>query len=290
MKIPSHQLEAFFAVANTRSFSRAADTVFVTQSALSQRIAGLESELETTLFVREKSGITLTNAGEVLLRYCQTHKALESDLLEVLKSKTNELSGSIRIAGFSSVLRSVIVPSLSEFLRQNPKVNCEFNSYEVVDLPRVLYSAKADLMVTDFEMKKTAVKEVNLGFEEYVVIRSKRYSDRSDVFWDHGPHDNATESFFAAQSKSSFEYRRAFMGDVYGIIDAVKHGLGRAVMSKHLVVNSLKKDIEIVRGFKKYQRPIQLCYYEQKFYSVLQSAVQNELVKNARQYLSAANP
>ena len=63
----SHALKAFIAVAQTRSFSRAAEQLFLTQPAVSKRISALEQELGTPLFNRIGRSIDLTPAGESLL-------------------------------------------------------------------------------------------------------------------------------------------------------------------------------------------------------------------------------
>jgi DNA-binding transcriptional LysR family regulator len=57
------------------------------------------------------------------------------------------------------------------------------------------------------------------------------------------------------------------MGDVYGILDAVALGLGRAVMSKHLAEDDRR--FKIISMPKKYLRPVMLTYYRQSYYSPL---------------------
>lgn len=275
MKIPSHQISAFLEVVKTKSFSKAAGNLAVTQSALSQRISNLESDLETTLFIRESSGLYLTSEGEVFLRYCQAVSSLEEETLGALKKETKGFSGTIRIAGFSSVMRSMIIPSLAPFLRGNPDVNCEFESYEMADLPEVLKSAKADIIILDHHLNKKGIVEHVIGKEEYVVIESAKFQSPKDVYLDHGPHDSATETFFDLQGGSVKPYRRTYMGDVYGIIDGVEQGLGRAVMSKHLLLEN--KKVKLVTGFKKHHKDITLNYYERPFYSKLHQKVVEEI-------------
>src|SRR3954452_21561821 len=118
MPLPAHQLDAFHAVAATGSFSKAATRLHVTQPALSQRIQQLESELKKRLFVRSPAGVTLTDAGSRLLRYCQVQRALEAELLGDLTVDGQaggelELSGTVRIAAFSSVARSCVLPAIA---------------------------------------------------------------------------------------------------------------------------------------------------------------------------------
>ena len=284
MKLPSHQISAFLELAKTKNFSKAADKLGVTQSALSQRVSNLESDLETTLLIRGTNGLQLTPAGELLLRYCQTAESLEDELLGKLKSSSPALSGVIRVAGFSSVMRSMIIPSLASFLRANPQVTCEFKSYEVDELFEVLKSSKADLIVTDHCLKKSGVIEHALGKEEYVVIESAKYKTPADLYLDHGPFDTATEDFFRAQGGTPKNYRRSFMGDVYGIINGVEEGLGRAVMSKHLIKKNSK--VKIIPGYKKFSKTVSLNYFDQSFYSALHKAVVQELQEQALQHLA----
>lgn len=282
MKLPSHQVSAFIELAKTKSFSKAADTLAVTQSALSQRISNLEIDLETTLFIRESSGLILTTAGEMLLRYCQTAQSLEEEVLKSLKSTSTQLAGTIRIAGFSSIMRSVVIPSLVHFLRENPAVVCEFKSFEVSELFDVLRSSKADIVILDYHLNKNGIIEHIIGQEEYVVIESKNYKSPEDLYLDHGPHDNATESFFNFQSTQPKTYRRSFMGDVYGIINGVEEGLGRAVMSKHLLKNN--KKVKVLKNYKKYVRNVTLNYFEQPFYSALHKEVVKNISKHSKEH------
>jgi DNA-binding transcriptional LysR family regulator len=196
---------------------------------------------------------------------------------------SHQLSGVVRIGGFSSVLRSVIIPSLAGFMRSHRSVSCEFRSYEVSDLFRVLKNAEADFVILDYRLTQKGVAEHVLGQEEYVVIESRTHSPPDDLYLDHGPYDNATESFFRAQPKPPRTYRRGFLGDVYGIIDGVEQGLGRAVMSRHLLQGH--RQVRILKGHKRFFRDVTLNYFEQPYYSELHKAIVNQLLQNTRQYL-----
>ena len=84
-------LQVFLAVADTGSFSRAAERVFLTQPAISKRIAALEADLGTRLFDRIGRGIHLTEAGQALLIRA---RAVLRELDDVRRSITN-LSGTV---------------------------------------------------------------------------------------------------------------------------------------------------------------------------------------------------
>ncbi|WP_374079555.1 LysR family transcriptional regulator [Bdellovibrio bacteriovorus] len=275
MKISNLGLQAFAQTALNLNITQAAKELGLTQSALSQRITQLENELEVTLFIREPRGLKLTEAGERLLRFSSLNQKMEEELLTEFKGSKEELAGSFRLAGYSSVLRSVIIPALSPFLRKNPKVHVDFQSYEMFELPDILNTARADMIVMDYQWKKKGIAEHILGHEEFVVIESTKHDTASDLYLDHGPLDNATEEFFKAQTRAPKSLRRSFMGDVYGIIDGVELGLGRAVMSRHLIEDN--KHVRTVAGYAKYKRPVTLHYFEQPYYSRLMTKVLTEL-------------
>jgi DNA-binding transcriptional LysR family regulator len=262
----------------------AASNLGLTQSALSQRIAQLEDALEVSLFIREPRGLKLTEAGEKLLRYSSLHQSMENELLQEFVSTQTELAGTFRLAAYSSVLRSAIIPALAEFLRKHRQVQIQFQSYEMAELPQAMTTVKADAIIMDYRLGKKGVHEVVLGQEEYVVIESEKYETPADLYLDNAPEDHATEKFFASQSKGPRNLRRTFMGDVYGIIEGVETGLGRAVMSKHLILKN--RHIKVLSGFNKYKMPVTLHYFEQPYYSKLAQAIFKELEQKVGAFLS----
>lgn len=276
-------MQAFMLVHETGSFTEAAQRAGLTQSALSQKIKRLEDRLETTLFVRRPSGPALTAAGESLLVFARQQLAFEQEFLRHFEQGHAELSGVIRIAGFSSVLRSVVIPVLAPFMRRHPRVQIIFSQHEMGELPGLLRSNGADLILLDYEPTMTGVEYQVIGKEAYVVIESARHKTPADLYLDHGPEDNATESFFRAQGGKVAPYRRGFMGDVYGILDGVAQGLGRAVMSAHLVHED--KRFKQVKMQRSYERPLCLVWNRQDWYPRLQQEVSELVIERASKYL-----
>ena len=85
------QLEVFLAVARERTFSRAAEKLFRTQSAVSQTIRKLEHELGEALFDRSSREGVLTDAGKVLLEYAEKLINLRSEASESLTELRGEV-------------------------------------------------------------------------------------------------------------------------------------------------------------------------------------------------------
>lgn len=284
MSLSSLYLDAFLAVAQTEGFSSGAKRLNITQSALSQRIKNLEEELGLTVFIRTPTGATLTEQGERLLRYCQTRDSMETELIHDLNgAKTFEVSGTVRIASYSSVLRSVLIPPIEPFLQKHPDILCDFICSSMDDLPGMLQRGEVDFIVMDYRLEKANLETVVLGSEKYVLIESMKSSRRDDIFLDNNSGDRATENFFKAQGGKTPKYRRSYFDDCYGIIDGVALGMGKAVMSEHLVADNDK--IKIVKGFKHYKVDVVLHYYHQPFYSKLHQSVIELLTKNCNSFL-----
>lgn len=272
MSISSLYLDAFLAVAKTKGFSSAAKSLHITQSALSQRVKNLEGDLGQTLFIRTPVGANLTEQGERLLRYCQIKESMEGELLHDLNAtKAVELTGTIKIASYSSVMRSVLIPVLKPLLEKHPNVLCEFICASMSSLPGLLERAEVDFIVMDYKLDKSNLQTVAIGQERYVLIESLKASKRNDIFLDNNSSDRATELFFNVQSQSIPKFRRSYFDDCYGIIDGVTQGLGCAVMPEHLVSKNNK--IKIIKGYKPYTVSVVLHYYYQSFYPKLHQAV-----------------
>ena len=276
MHISTELLKAFVQVHTEGSFTKAAKSHSLTQSALSQKIARLEDQLTATLFIREKNQIELTPSGEKLLLFAKDQLEHEQDFISQFTSNSSELSGILRVASFSSIMSSAIIPSLSNFMRTHREVNLEFMSFQMQDLESVLKRNQADIIITDYLPQLSNLESLYIGDEEYVVIESKKYSAPVNLYLDHNINDNATESYFSFQNET-LEYNRRFMGDVSGIVSAVEQGLGKAVMSKHIIKDN--KEMRIKKYPKRYFRKIYLSYLKKGYYSPLQKEVLSVLEK-----------
>lgn len=275
MELKYDDLQTFLEIHKSGTFTKAAQVLGLSQSALSQKIARLEEVLQSAIFVRNTRSLSLTSTGERLLIYAKEAGQMQKDFLASFNQYQKELSGVIRLAGFSSIMRSMIIPQMAPFVRMNPKVSIEFNTYEMFEMEDILKSNKADFILTDYFPQLAQTEEVQCGEEEFVIIEAKKYKKIPHVFFDHTPLDNATKSYFQFIGRK-MDYKRAYMGNVESIIDAVALGLGKAVVSKHLVEGD--KRFTIISHRKRYIRPIVLTYFRQNYYGPLQLKVLKLLI------------
>lgn len=283
MALSSSQLEAFYTLSQALNFTKAAAKLNITQSALSQRVSNLESELGTTLFIRDRSGIKLTETAQDLLRFCQMKNALEEQFLGQIKSNNpKDLSGVLRIGGFSSITTSVLLPVLASFLKKNSNIQLTLHTKELDDLVSLLKSGEIDFMILDDRLQKEELERVPLGSEQYVLVESKDGSDL-DVYLDHDENDMTTLSYFKKFKSLTKDIRRFYVDDISGIIEGTRKGLGRSILPAHIVKND--KYLRIVNPKDIMVVPIYLYYYKQPFYSKLHLSFVDEINSKFKNYL-----
>jgi DNA-binding transcriptional LysR family regulator len=157
------QLETFLAVAEERSFSRAAARLHRTQPAVSQVIAKLESELGETLL--ERSAGTLTDAGEVLREYAQKMLNLRREASEALVDLRSLHTGRLNLAA-NEYTCLYLLPLLDAFRRQNPRIK--------VAVQRTLASRIADEVLShSVEIGVVSFRPDDPQVQSTVVYRDK---------------------------------------------------------------------------------------------------------------------
>ena len=165
MKTKLDYYRVFYKTAKFRSFSTAAQHLYISQSAISQCIERLESDLKVQLFVRTKRGISLTNEGKIL--YLKVENAINS--IEQGESQLERLrhleSGELRIAAGDTITTHFLLKHLEDFHATYPEIRIEMaNSYSSQMLALVK-EGKADLAFVNMPME-----DEELTFEECLTI------------------------------------------------------------------------------------------------------------------------
>lgn len=137
--------QIFNVVSRNKSFSRAAQELYMTQPAVSQAIAKLEKELDTTLFYRTSRGVVLTNEGKLLEEYI--HSAL--GMINVAEEKIVELktlkTGELRIGVGDTISRYFLLPYLEEFHAKYPGIKLNILNGTTTEICNFIKSGQADV-------------------------------------------------------------------------------------------------------------------------------------------------
>ena len=140
-------LSAFIAVSSTGSFSRAAELLFITQPAVSKRIASLESELNTHLFDRIGKKILLTEAGYALLPSAQRILAELDESKRAIGNLNNKVSGHLKIATSHHIGLHRLPPVLRAFTTDYPSVDIDIRFMDSEEACHCVLKGEVELAI-----------------------------------------------------------------------------------------------------------------------------------------------
>jgi DNA-binding transcriptional LysR family regulator len=244
MSLDTVTLQCFLAVADTGSFTKAADRVGRTQSAISQQIAKLENLVGKTLFTRGKE-FSLTTEGEIFLGYAKQMYLLHRESLD--RFKEPDLQGEIRFGlpeDFATVILSDV---LVEFSRLHPRILLNVECDLTINLFDGFKDGEFDLILIKMMPPKTFSVEATLWKEPVKWIGKTELlpiingntvvplvlSPRPCVY---------RESAILALDKAGIKWRLAYTSPSYaGKMAAVKAGLGITIIQKTMIPDYLKE-------------------------------------------------
>jgi DNA-binding transcriptional LysR family regulator len=167
-------METFLAVAEERSFSRAAARLHRTQPAVSQAIAKLEGELGEVLFERSSRDGTLTDAGEVLREYASKLLNLRNEAAGALTELRELHSGRLNLAA-NEYTCLYLLPLLDEFRRQNPRIKLAVQRTLASRISDEVLMHSVELGVLSFRPDDTQVKSMVVYRDELAFVVNPRH-------------------------------------------------------------------------------------------------------------------
>ena len=163
-------LKVFCDLAETESFTKAAQINSVTQSAVSQQISSLERIFKSLLIERSKKRFRLTREGQVLYDYSkqiiQTYESLHSKLQEL----KDIISGTIRVATIYSIGLHDLPPYIKKFMKSYPTVNIHVEYRRANQVYEDVYSNVVDLGLVAYPTKDSKLEIIPLRKEPLVLI------------------------------------------------------------------------------------------------------------------------
>jgi DNA-binding transcriptional LysR family regulator len=189
-----YQLEAFVAVAQEHSFSRAALRLHRTQSAVSQTIGKLEEHLGEKVFERSSRDGTLTAAGKVLLAYAEELLNLRERAHEAISELRSLHEGKLTVAAneFTSLC---LLPALNLYHRMHPSIKIQVQRALSGDIPRQILNHQVEFGVLSFKPEDEQLNSTVIYRDEvvYVVYPGHALATSEKV----SIHDLGAESFVA---------------------------------------------------------------------------------------------
>lgn len=181
------QFQYISAVARFRNVTKAADSLFISQSALSHYIKSAEDELGVRLFDRSTTPISLTDAGRCYMESAQRILLENERLMKELRDITNHMSGTLKI-GTSGDRCSYMIPKLlPEFYAKFPEIRVDVVTEGGSSLSKMLRDGAIDLVLLPSlpEDRDPSFVYEKLYTEELLLVAKKGLIEEKDRVGGH---------------------------------------------------------------------------------------------------------
>lgn len=243
-----NKYKTFYAVAEAKSFSKASETLHISQPAISYAIKELENTLNTKLFIREKNGVILTDDGEKLMFYLQ--KAFNNIIKaeKIITEREEEATGLVRIGIYSHISTFMLPKLIKEFKKNYPKAKFSIFQSTNRDLLEVLRRRDVDFIILQYPV----FLEKN-NFEEEVICNLETCFYGNKEMYDKYHNSNITT-----------EYPLVLPFSGYADIDSLEEKLKRHNINFNVGIRSydslttvklVKEGLGIGWGLKKFIEP-----------------------------------
>ena len=236
------ELQAFIAVAEKSSFRAAAESLFISQPALSRRIDKLERDLKSRLLERTTRRVSLTDAGRQFLSHAQAVIDELERAYQGLEARAAARTGKVTIACVPSIANHVLPLALKDFAKANPAVRVK-----VIDESAQIVLDSVIQGHADFGLNFLGSQEAELDFtairaERYVVVVPSGHAlaRRKSVAWralereplvsvssTSGNRLLIDSAFAKTKKRPSIQYE---INHVTGAMNLVAAGLGVAIV------------------------------------------------------------
>ena len=250
-----HQLIYFVAVAETGSFSRAAERCNVAQPSLSQQIQKLEQELGEPLFDRLTRRVVLTDAGRNLLPRATTILAELQDIKHSMKQETDASNGTLNVGFIPTIAPFVLPQVIRHFSQDFPKARLSVHEDLTDALVRDLIDGKLDVGITSTPIHNRLIRTQELLSEPLLVASSKANDiiTRANIHvkeLDEFPFIALSEVHCLGEQVQSFCYQQnlemkivCHTAQLSTVQNCVAMGLGVSLVPRALAVSDQSKQV-----------------------------------------------
>lgn len=247
-------LKIFCDLVETKSFSQAAEANFVTQSAVSQQVRGLEEKFRRRLFerVRGRREVRLTEDGAAFFEESRQVLAAFASLEERMRTRTGAVSGTVRVATVYSIGLHELPPAVRRFMGLYPEAKIDLEYSRTTRIVRDVLAGSVDLGIVAYPEKKRGLTVVPLGGDRLVLIcqpghalakhkklRAADLNGHDFVLFERDiPTRRATDRILRAHGVSV--RRVAEFDNIETIKRAVEVGFGAAIVPRLSVLDEVR--------------------------------------------------
>ncbi len=169
------QLEHFLAVADERTFTRAAERVFRTQPALSQSIKKLERSVGAPLFARDLNGVSLTEAGKFLVDYARKMVTMRDEATRSISRLLALKAGTLSLAANESAELYLLPGPLKHFVQLFPEVKVRIERGSLDEIPRRVLDREVQIGFVRQTSAFQELQSMEVYTDEMAVIASAEH-------------------------------------------------------------------------------------------------------------------
>lgn len=170
--------KVFCMVAKSKSFSKAAKELYMTQPAVSQAIMQLESDLDIRLFNRTPRGVTLTSEGTLLYEYANSALNLIHVGEEMILEHKNLTTGKLKIGVGDTISRYFLLPYLEAFHNEYPNIKFNIVNGTTLELCAILKSGEVDIAICNFPIDDPSLEKRSWMDVQDVFVCGERYKSK----------------------------------------------------------------------------------------------------------------
>ncbi|QSB29112.1 LysR family transcriptional regulator [Flavobacterium sp. CLA17] len=238
----TNDLKIFEAVAESGSFTKAADRMFTVQSNVTARIKSLEEEFDTKLFSRTSRKVELTDEGQLLMKYAKQIQYLVEEAKNEIKS-SDTVNGHLVIGCMETTMALKAPEILLAFGEKYPAVELEFKSDDRDMLISDVLNYKLDAAFVSAPLNVNGLEKIKIKEEQLVILASSKESSLNNlvtkealksIVFDNGCiFRERLESWFS--HKGIHNYKSIELNSIEGIINFVEAGLGISLLPEEVI-------------------------------------------------------
>lgn len=250
MRVNLHLLRIFFAVAEHRSFSRAAEALFISQPAVSKAVRELERQLDLPLLERDVGrgrGVRPTESGQALLEHARGIFALERAAAEDIRARVGLKRGRLTVGASTTIAGYWLPPYVASFVTALQAIELEVQAANTRTVSRALVECRMDLALVEGAVDDPRILVTHWRDEPLSIITHPRsalarkprptLAELNRQIWltrETGSGTREVTERMTAACRIAPE-RQIIFGSNEGIARAVAGGLGVAMLPARVV-------------------------------------------------------
>lgn len=297
MTIETSHLQTLVAVAKTGSFSKAAESLHVTQSAISQNVKNLETKVGVKIFTRNGKKVVLTSEGEQLFQTAREYLNKLDKTVHDIQELKDSLKGTIKIGTLTGLGKSWLSSRVIDFASKYEEINLETCYDHTEELVDAFLNNELDCVIVAEHNVPPGAEKFHI-FNEYLTLvmpDNKKFLIEDDVdletlseiptiLFDHA------DALFSLWCKTNLgavpkKIKKKLVINSHGdMLQAVKQGLGIAVMPTHVLdrYNQKNQEFKVNEKFE--------MFSEKYYFVVHKESADVKRIKVLREFLAKDKP